>query len=64
MWGREQEVGLLMDRWEQVEEGLGQVMLVKEQGGAQGAYGGLPKKTPPNNKWPQRDGCQNYGEWE
>ena len=32
-----------MFRWEQVEEGLGQVMLVKEQGGAQGADGGLPK---------------------
>ena len=26
--GREQEVGLLLDRWEQVEEGLGQVVLV------------------------------------
>jgi len=31
--GREQEVGLLMDRWEQVEEGLGQVVLVSGEAG-------------------------------
>lgn len=31
--GREQEVGLLMDRWEQVEEGLGQVVLLSGEAG-------------------------------
>jgi len=31
--GREQEVGLLLDRWEQVEEGLGQVVLVSGEAG-------------------------------
>ena len=31
--GREQEVGLLMDRWEQVEEGLGQVILLSGEAG-------------------------------
>ena len=31
--GREQEVGLLMDRWEQVEEGRGQVVLVSGEPG-------------------------------
>ena len=31
--GREQELGLLMDRWEQVEEGLGQVVLVSGEAG-------------------------------
>ena len=33
MVGREQEVGLLMDRWEQVEEGFGQVVLVTGEAG-------------------------------
>ncbi|MCH7843035.1 MAG: AAA family ATPase [Chloroflexi bacterium] len=31
--GRDQEVGLLLDRWEQVEEGLGQVVLVSGEAG-------------------------------
>ena len=31
--GREQEVGLLLDRWEQVEEGLGQVVLLAGEAG-------------------------------
>ena len=31
--GREQEVGLLLDRWEQVEEGLGQVVLLSGEAG-------------------------------
>lgn len=31
--GREQEVGLLVDRWEQVKEGLGQVVLVSGEAG-------------------------------
>ena len=31
--GREQEVGLLIDRWEQVEEGLGQVVLISGEAG-------------------------------
>ena len=31
--GREQEVGLLLDRWEQVEEGLGQVVLISGEAG-------------------------------
>ena len=31
--GREQELGLLLDRWEQVEEGLGQVVLVSGEAG-------------------------------
>ena len=31
--GREQELGLLMDRWEQAEEGLGQVVLVSGEAG-------------------------------
>lgn len=31
--GREQELGLLLDRWEQVEEGLGQVVWVSGEAG-------------------------------
>ena len=31
--GRDQEVGLVMDRWEQVEEGQGQVVLVSGEAG-------------------------------
>jgi class 3 adenylate cyclase/predicted ATPase len=31
--GREQEVGLLLDRWEQAQEGLGQVVLVSGEAG-------------------------------
>ena len=31
--GREQEVGLLLDRWEQVKEGLGQVVLLSGEAG-------------------------------
>ena len=31
--GREQEVGLLLDRWVQVEEGLGQVVLISGEAG-------------------------------
>ena len=31
--GREQEVGLLVDRWEQAEEGLGQVVLISGEAG-------------------------------
>ena len=31
--GRDQEVGLLIDRWEQVEEGLGQVVLISGEAG-------------------------------
>ncbi|MCH8801228.1 MAG: AAA family ATPase, partial [Chloroflexi bacterium] len=31
--GREQELGLLLDRWEQVEEGLGQVVLISGEAG-------------------------------
>jgi len=31
--GREQELGLLLDRWEQVEEGLGQVVLLSGEAG-------------------------------
>ncbi len=31
--GREQEIGLLVDRWEQVREGLGQVVLVSGEAG-------------------------------
>lgn len=31
--GREQELGLLMDRWEQAEEGLGQVVLLSGEAG-------------------------------
>ena len=31
--GREQEVGLLLDRWEQVKEGLGQVVLLSGEPG-------------------------------
>ena len=31
--GRQQEVGLVMDRWEQVEEGLGQIVLISGEAG-------------------------------
>ena len=31
--GREQELGLLLDRWEQAEEGLGQVVLISGEAG-------------------------------
>lgn len=31
--GREQELGLLLDRWEQAKEGLGQVVLLSGEAG-------------------------------
>jgi class 3 adenylate cyclase/predicted ATPase len=31
--GREQEIGLLLDRWEQVADGMGQVVLISGEGG-------------------------------
>ena len=48
--GRDQEVGLVMDRWEQVEEGQGQVVLVSGEAGIgksrllQGIYDGLESR--------------------
>ncbi|MCH8801286.1 MAG: AAA family ATPase, partial [Chloroflexi bacterium] len=48
--GRQQEVGLLKDRWEQVEEGLGQVVLISGEAGIgksrllQGIYDNLEER--------------------
>lgn len=60
--GREQEVGLLLDRWEQVEEELGQVVLISGEAGIgksrllQGMYDNLEGRP----HWLLEHRCSTY----